>query len=324
MDFLINYAQEQVCKPVLFRSADPYVEFIDTYLDVLSEYYLIRSEKGVWSNLMDKDYLNSLCIEKQILVPETFKVVDPCIVKPVDSPSVMSKFKQKMFKCYSETELNEEIIRSNQLNEEVLIQRIIPGFDDNVYTYDAYLNKESKVTHWITCNKQRQYPINFGASGYTNQYYLPILHDIGSSLLEEIGYKGFPEIEFKKDTDTGIYYLIEINVRKTTLNVLLDKSGINFPYIAYCDLLNIESPVYKADYNRVYAFQYLFEDILACKDYLKTNQLTFTDILKSLMVKKAFAIWLHKDIEPALSFGCLVMKKSVRRLLTTYLHTPPL
>ena len=59
------------------------------------------------------------------------------------------------------------------------MQRIIPGFDDHMYTFDAYMNQEGKVTHWVTCQKFRQYPINFGASVYTGQRYVPELYELG-------------------------------------------------------------------------------------------------------------------------------------------------
>ena len=141
-----------------------------------------------------------------------------------------------MFKVHDEAELTAAIAQAEEAGLEVIVQRIIPGFDDHMYTFDAYLNQDAKVTHWVTCQKYRQYPINFGASVYTGQKLVPEIVEIGTSFLEKIHYKGFAEIEFKKDAETGQFYLIEINVRITNLNSLLYKVGVNIPYITYQEL----------------------------------------------------------------------------------------
>ncbi len=48
-------------------------------------------------------------------------------------------------------ELKEAISKAQEANLDVVVQRIIPGFDDHMYTFDAYLDQNSKVSHWITC-----------------------------------------------------------------------------------------------------------------------------------------------------------------------------
>ena len=71
-DFLIEYARKQDYKPVLYPTADPYVEFIDEYLDELGEYFLItQKEKGLWTRLIDKDSLYILAEQHQVRVPKT-------------------------------------------------------------------------------------------------------------------------------------------------------------------------------------------------------------------------------------------------------------
>lgn len=70
--------------------------------------------------------------------------------------------------------------------------------------------------------------------------HIPELHTIGAAFLEKLKWKGFAEIEFKKDAETGRYYLIEINVRITNSNVLLREVGMNIPHITYCELTGAE------------------------------------------------------------------------------------
>lgn len=329
IDFLIEYAKKQDKKPVLFPCADPYVEVVDAHLDVLREYFLIpQTEKGLYTKIMDKDSLHALAVSHNVLVPETVRLTDenfydlinkeigyPCIVKPADSPSFVSIFRHKIFKVNNQEELDEAIKKSKANNLEVFVQRIIEGFDDHMYTFDAHLNQNSKVTHYMTCQKYRQYPINFGASVYTGQIYEPKIVEIGTKFLEDLGYKGFAEIEFKKDEKTGDFYLIEINVRTTNLNSLLEKVGINFPYIAYKELIgeDIGSVFIKESTNRV--FWYAYEDLLAVKGYIKTNQLTPGSVIKSYFTKKAYSIWALDDPKPYFSFMGKLIGKAFSKII---------
>lgn len=316
IDFLKDYASKQSATPVLIPCHDTYVEIIDEYFDELKESFLIpQTEAGIYTKLMNKETLHRVAEEKGVAVPETVRVEEenyldkvdtiikyPCIVKPVDSPSFVATFRKKLFKVHNKEELLEALDKAKKADLEVIIQRIIPGFDDHMHTFDAYLNQDAKVTHWVTCQKYRQYPINFGASVYTGQKYVPELYDIGAKFLEEMKYKGFAEIEFKKDAETGQFYLIEINVRITNLNSLLYKVGVNIPYITYRELIGqpLEPKAVKKDTNLV--FWYGFEDLLAIRDYIKTGQLTLKQVLVSLFKPKAYAIWDWKDPVPAFIF----------------------
>ncbi|MBY0121239.1 carboxylate--amine ligase [Bacillus sp. S/N-304-OC-R1] len=325
VQFLIDYAKKQNVTPVLIPCHDSYVEIVDEYLDELRECYLIpQTEKGLYSKVMNKETLHALAMEKGMAVPETVRIDEenfiekvettlkyPCIVKPTDSPTFVATFRKKLFKVFNREELIAAIEKAQNANLEVIVQRIIPGFDDHMYTFDAYLNQDAKVTHWVTCQKHRQYPINFGASVYTEQKYVQELYDIGAPFLEAIGFKGFAEIEFKKDAETGRFYLIEINARITNLNNLLYEVGINFPYITYRELTGapLEPYAVKEDKHRV--FWYAYEDMLAIKGYIKTGQLTRGQVLKSLMKKKSYAIWDWNDPKP----GIVYFKKITGKFL---------
>lgn len=324
---LIEYAEMQDAKPVLIPCHDSYVEVIDAHLNVLKEYYLIpQTQQGLYTTVMNKETLHGLALKEGISVPRTVETNDenfyeiinneiefPCLVKPVDSPSFVSHFRRKLFKVYSMEELNDALEQANEADLEVIVQQIIPGFDDHMYTFDAYVNQEGKVTHWVTCQKLRQYPINFGASVYTVQKQIPELYDIGAKFLETINFKGFAEIEFKKDANTGEFYLIEINARITNLNQLLYKVGINFPYITYMELVGkpLEPKTVNKNTNR--AFWYGYEDLLAIRDYIKDGQLSIGKVLRSLVRPKAYAILDLKDPKPAISYSKIVLKKLLKK-----------
>jgi len=315
-DFLIGYARNQEHKPVLYPTADPYVEFIDKYLDELKEFYLInQTEQGFWSDLIDKDKLYVTAQQHKVRVPKTIQVKDapvidkveqelgyPCIIKPSDSSTFVSTFRKKLFKVTNRQELEEGLKKVKDAGIEVVVQQLVQGFDDHMYTFDAYLNQDSKVTHWVTAQKERQYPINFGASVYIKQKYVPELHEIGAPFLEAIGYKGFAEIEFKKDEQTGEYYLIEINVRTTNFNQMLTELGFNMPLLAYKELTGQEIGQDSLKETTNLAFHYMYEDLHASRAYVKSGQLSWKNILKTYTEKRVGSIWAASDPKPGLHY----------------------
>ena len=325
--FLKDYAAKQSEKPVLIPCHDNYVEVIDAHLHELKEYYLIpQTEQGLYTKLMNKESLQRIASELGVPTPETVRVDEPdyldqvdrvihypCIVKPTDSPAFVAKFRKKLFQVASREELVAAVEQAHAAGLEVIVQRIIPGFDDHMYTFDAYMNQQGKVVHWMTAQKYRQYPINFGASVYTAQKVVPELYDIGAPFFEKVGFKGFAEIEFKKDAETGRFYLIEINVRITNFNNLIYKSGLNIPYITYRELTGNPLPPKAITKNMNRVFWYAYEDLLAIRGYLKTKQLTFGQVFRSLFKRKAHAIWSWRDPKPFFSFVRMLRGKYAKR-----------
>lgn len=327
LELLINYGRKQEKKPVLFPGADPYVEFVDKYFYELKEYYLFPMDrKGFWSEVMDKYTMSLLAKKFNVKVPETInskeenliervreEIKYPCIIKPMDSASFVRRYRHKVFIIKDEEELIEKIEMFHKNNSPIVVQRIIPGPEENCYCYDAYLNKDSEVTHWMTVHKIRQWPINFGASTYARQKYIPEIHEIGKPFLEAIKYKGFAEIELKKDENTGVIYLIEVNVRIINFNEMLAKVGLNFPYITYMDMTN-KIPSNKCiDYDSGYTFHYMYEDIFAIREYLRTGQMDFKKILKDFTFKKVSSTWDWRDPMPGLYFMKTIAGKFISK-----------
>ncbi len=314
-DYLVDYARKQECKPVLYPCADPYVEFIDRHFEQLKEVYLFNQEiEHLSLDAMDKAKLSEMALKYGVKIPlsistedkELLKKVEqigyPVVLKPADSASFVNVFRIKMFKIENEASLIEKINLAHKADLNVFVQQIIPGFDDRMVTYDMYMNQQGEVTHWTTCQKQRQYPVNFGASVFTKQKWIPALHAIGAPFFKAINWRGFAEIEFKQHEKTGEYYLIEINVRTTNFNAMLDKIGLNFPYIAYRELTGDPLPSFSVEKDTNVHFWYMYEDLLAIRDYLKTKQLKRSAVFASFRVPIVEAVYQKGDMKPFYSF----------------------
>ncbi len=327
---LIEYGKSQSEKPLLLPTHDKYVELIDDFYSVLSEYFLIsQAPKQLNSTLMDKWKLGELALRHGVKIPTTIAIDDeqlekkveqigfPCIIKPVDTIVFTEVFRNKVFICQNLEDLKKGIENCRKHEIVAFVQQIIPGFDDHMLTYDCYINQEGKTTHSATFQKLRQWPINFGASVFTMQKHNQQLVNIGRPFLEAIGYRGFGEIEFKKHEETQEIYLIEINARTTNFNHLIYKLGINMPYIAYLELTGRGDEIREKhiDYDTNHAFIYGYEDFMALRAYAKAKQLPFFKGWRQIFTKRlAPAIWALDDLGPWFSFNGILWGKVTGKL----------
>lgn len=326
-DALVAYAQKQQAKPVLFPCADQYVAFISRFFNILKEHYLFQYEDAQLAvDLMNKESFSVIARKHGMNIPLTLTMNDPklldktkeigypWIIKGVDSAHYVETFRVKLHQVNNEEELLQQLEACKQRNVQAIIQQKIVGFDDHMVTYDAYLNRNHQVTHAISCQKLRQYPINYGASVLTTIVYRPKLHEIGQAFLEAIQWTGFAELEFKIDERTEEIYLIEMNVRTTNFNQMLTSVNLNFPFITYAELTGIPVDPYIMQEDRKVAFEYGYENALALKDYIKTNQMTVKRLLAPYHYKKVYAIYSIRDPKPWLNFMKLLTKKMVKKI----------
>jgi D-aspartate ligase len=327
IDDLVSYASKQMLKPVLFPCADPYVELIDAHYARLSQVFLLTYRTpGLATQVLDKSSVDALALKHNLKIPVTFhqddpdlldrvsKVGYPFVIKGAISSEFVKNFRVKLFVIHSDKELLSYLKLAKEKNVDVIIQQMIPGFDDHMYTYDAYVDKDGNVVAATSCQKLRQYPINYGASVYTKHLVVSELHDIGAPFLSAIGWSGFAEIEFKKHSQTGEFYMIEVNVRTTNLNELLRKVGINFPYLSYAEAIGLPLEEKMISETQPYVFWYMYEDGLAILNYIKTKQLTLKDVLKTWNLKKVESIFSWKDLRPFFRFLRLLSRKVFKSL----------
>ncbi|MGM0651639.1 MAG: carboxylate--amine ligase [Bacillota bacterium] len=328
-NFLVEMGKEFKQRPILMATADNYALLISRYAQQLSSYYIFPDTRNnLLEKIIDKKGLAALAKEHDLQTPQTF-IVDsstdlpevlnniyyPAIIKPALSHKFVRLFRQKCLPVNNQNELKNTLETVQSHNLEVMVQQIIPGFDDQMFVFDVYINQEGRPTHTFTGQKLRQFPINFGSSTLTRQVYIPELVELGLEYMQKLEFHGYGEIEFKKNPNDGKFYMIEINARLSTLNVLFDKCGVEFTYVMYRDLIGNPLPDYHLTDNKPWVFWHAYEDFLSSTAYLKQKQLSPKAIIMPwLKHHKAHAIWAHDDIKPLFSFARLIIGKVVSKL----------
>ncbi|KAF5048746.1 ATP-grasp domain-containing protein [Proteiniclasticum sp. QWL-01] len=329
-DALIEYAKKQPVKPVLFQTADAYAQFVDDFHDELKPWFLFPNQKkGLISDLVDKYKMVEYTDRFGVKTPEIIAADDadlagrvdreikyPCIIKPKDSATFIRLYRNKVFFIENEAQLLEKTDRCRQDGVEVFVQRIIPGPETNCYCWEGYMNQDSVCTHYTTVQKIRQWPNNFGAATYAKQKWIPECHEICGPFFEKVGYKGFAEVDLKRDETTGDIYLIEINCRYIGFTELLIALGFNTPFITYREMIGDPLPPQAWNYDTGYSWIHALEDKFARDKYKETGQISpeqMDEDTRSAGIRVS-PIWSKEDPMPGITYTLYSAKKGWRRV----------
>jgi len=120
-----------------------------------------------------------------------------------------------------------------KLGLEVMLTEIIPGGDDQLFSFITHVDENGSPLFRFVKRKLRQFPAGFGMGCYHVEEWNPIVAELGWSFFEAIGLRGFAYVEFKRDAPDNAFKLIECNHRFGNGIELLTAAGIDVPLITY-------------------------------------------------------------------------------------------
>ncbi len=312
LSFLLQTAKEQHFERwILFPLSDEVVEFVARHYQELTRVYqLVTQPWDVvrWAN--DKRLTYQMAEQIGIPCPktsypasaadlETMEIAFPAIVKPAISIHFQHAVRLKALPAE-----NMEVLRAYYRlaasiipPEEIMIQEIIPGGGTTQFSVAAYC-KEGRTLLSMTARRTRQYPIDYGlGSSFVEAIEVPEIIEPAQRLLQKMGVSGMVEVEFKQDQRDGQYKLLDINIRPWGWHTLSLACGLDFSYIAYCDLLGQDpiplKPRYGAHWVR------LITDLPAGLQEIRAGMTTPGAYLHSLMGKTVFSVFDWGDPLPA-------------------------
>jgi predicted ATP-grasp superfamily ATP-dependent carboligase len=119
----------------------------------------------------------------------------------------------------------------------MLLQEFIPGGDGHVYMAGTSHDAASRCIAIFTGRKLRQHPHGLGIARLAESRWSQEVADLTLRVLDEVGYRGISDVEFKLDPRDGSYKFIEINARYGLCTPLATAAGVNLPYITYRDAI---------------------------------------------------------------------------------------
>jgi predicted ATP-grasp superfamily ATP-dependent carboligase len=98
-------------------------------------------------------------------------------------------------------------------------------------------DKDSEPHGLFLQRKIRNCPEQFGIGSLAESCADPGIVHTGTKFMKDLGYHGIGVVEMKKDPRDGLYKVLEVNARPWTQLWLVTCSGMNLPYMAYCDAI---------------------------------------------------------------------------------------
>ena len=175
VSFLEDLGRRLPQRAVLFPTHDEYIWPISRHADRLDPWFIIPfSRWGTMQHLYDKRAQIESAWRCGVDTPKTVFVDSeadlgraadeigfPAIFKPVESLAFKLRFRRHVLQIRSRDELSQVYARANDCGT-LMMQEVVPGGDDELYTLGSYLDAESRPLAVFTGHKLRQHPPVFG------------------------------------------------------------------------------------------------------------------------------------------------------------------
>ena len=248
LEFLERVGRRLPRRCVLFPTHDQFVWPISRHAERLEPWYIIPfSRWETMRRVYDKREQIETAQRIGVDVPRTVFIdgVDdldrgaeevgfPAIFKPVESLAFKLRFRRHVLEIASREELHAVYERVQDCGT-LMLQDIVPGGDDELYTFGSYLDGRSRALAQFTGHKLRQHPPRFGHVSMAVSRWVPELAAAGLRLLGDLGYHGVSQVEFKRDPRDGRFRLMEVNARHWMWHSLASACGVNLSLAAYRD-----------------------------------------------------------------------------------------
>jgi D-aspartate ligase len=159
----------------------------------------------------------------------------PVLVKPSDPAPFQRAFGVHSFRCETIDEL--EAAYQRALPYDPLVQELVPGGDDALYTLGAYVSADGEALGMFCGRKLRQTPPGAGTCRVGESVWVDEVVEHGLRYLHGLGYYGLAQVEFKRDARDGEYKLMEINPRLWQWHGLAAACGVDLVDLAHRELL---------------------------------------------------------------------------------------
>jgi D-aspartate ligase len=169
----------------------------------------------------------------------------PVLVKPEHPVGFKQRFRRQAFRCENETEL--EAAYTNAREFGAMVQELVPGGDDTLYTVGSYIARDGRALGVFCGRKLRQTPPGVGTARVGEAVWVDEAVDAALRLLKAFEYFGLSQVEFKRDPRDGSFKLMEINPRLWQWHGLATACGVDLPRIAYADLVGDVPPTAHMD-----------------------------------------------------------------------------
>lgn len=321
LEFMLAMGRELGKHCVLFPTRDDDLVFIDRFREQLAPYYSpVVPGHAALKLCLDK-WETSLAAQrsgvpaprcwvlngKEDLLRAAREVKYPCVLKPLEAHHWRQGNNwqrvggRKAVGLASQQELLTEYETISGVETRALLQEMIPGGDDCLVIAACFVDRQSRLVAGFNTHKVLQVPEQFGTGCIVESVSRPELFEPTARLLQEVGFSGIAEVEYKWHAGKREFQLIEINPRPWDQHRLGYAAGVDLIYLAYCEHAGLPIPaVGKPSPGR----KWIAEDVLvsALIRSVRPGEASAASLLRKAAGQRMYAIWSAKDPMPALMY----------------------
>lgn len=338
VDTLVRLRPQLLGRPVLFPCTDLSVLLVSRHRDRLAGYRILLPEHDVVELLMDKMRFLEYAIAEGLPVPRTVILRNrddateaaasmryPCVVKPpVKSPTWLQHTKEKAYLVRDPVELLQVYDRVSSWAPVLVTQEWVEGGEDELYSCNAYFDRDARPLVTFVARKLRQWPPGTGTSCLGEACRNDEVLVTTADLFARVGFHGLAYLEMKRDPRTGRHYIIEPNVgRPTGRSAIAEAGRVELLYAAYCDALGMPVPGTRQTDEPVKWLD-LRRDLQSAAYYVRRGDLTLGQWWRSVRGRKVHAVLSVRDPLPALAeLGYAAGRALRRRNRESHAGAPP-
>ncbi len=278
--------------------------------------------------LMDKAQFHDWAIAKGVGVPPSLTIQGkldfaelssfsffPCVLKPnVRTKSWNKKFpNEKLLRFDSKHRMLDflEYFPLFNYSPSYLLQKWVPGNDSSIYFVLYAHDLDGKLLSRIGGRKRLQWPPDFGSTAVCEVCNDEALYNAGEEILKHLSLVGLNSIEFKRDPDSGTFYVTEPTVgRNDYQSGLSSFMKYNLTHIVVESIFSPSNYITISDSN----FRGLWIDEISVLRHLKKNNVFFLFNFLALLVKNRFSIgFLYFSIKDSGPF-IKIFKKNLKKI----------
>jgi D-aspartate ligase len=258
---LMGYAVECPEPPPLFYQHDGDLAFVSRNRDALRwGLRFVVGDAELVEQLIDKTRFAELAKRlglpvprSQVLWPEpesdppALALDYPVILKPLTRRDLFWQplaGEAKALRVESERELRKLWPLLADAGVGFVLQELIPGGEDRIESYHAYVDERGDVAGEFTGRKVRTLPREYGQTTALEITDVGDVREIGRHCMRVLGLKGVAKLDFKR-APSGELLLLEVNARFNLWHLPGAVAGVNLPALVYADLVGLPRPAAK-------------------------------------------------------------------------------
>jgi D-aspartate ligase len=157
----------------------------------------------------------------------------------------------------------------------------------------------------MVARRRRQHPLEFGrASTFVETVDVPQVERLSARFFNAIDYSGLGELEYKLDTRSGEFKLLDFNARTWGYHTLGYAAGVDFPYLQFADQMGQAPDPCRARLGTRWVR--LVTDLPTALAEMRAGGLSARAYLRSLAATHTEAVFTREDPIPALAEFALI------------------